>query len=482
MKWLYLFFWSGLVFAKESVLTLETVLKSVDTCFPQIMIARNQITQAKGQLISTYGKFDPQLNTTTRALPFGGYVSNYVDTEVLLPTYINGIKVYGGYRNGIGDWPIYYQNYLTNTGGEYRAGISLPVLRNRKLDNERLDVLAQRENLNISADQLQATKIRVYQEAILVYWNWVQMGHQLDIFKDLLHLAEVRQEAIKKQAHQGDLPLLAITENQQWIVQRQQMVKQGELMFRQAANDLALYYRDSHGQPKIPLPDSLPETVNSSLKIDYQFIMMIQDRMNQHPELRRLKKLYKITHLKKDLAKNDMMPFLDLNAFTSKQYGTNGYPRLIPQAGFIGMTFRFPTFQREAKGRYISATSELRQIKNESQFRFETLMLRLQNLIIGFNISQKQIKLFTQEYDLAKKVEEGERVRFFNGDSSLFLVNQRETTTTQVQINLLNAKIMFNRIKYQIKYYLNKPYLFDCASSEQKVLNLRDAVGLRLRN
>ena len=109
-------------------------------------------------------------------------------------------------------------------------------------------------------------------------------------------------------------------------------------------------------------------------------------------------------------------------------------------------------------------------------------MLRLQNLIIGFNISQKQIKLFTQEYDLAKKVEEGERVRFFNGDSSLFLVNQRETTTTQVQINLLNAKIMFNRIKYQIKYYLNKPYLFDCASSEGKALNLRDAVGLRLRN
>jgi outer membrane protein TolC len=481
MKWFWLILWSGIVFSKEPVLTMETVLKSVDNCFPQIMIARNQITQAKGKLISTYGKFDPQLNTTTRALPFGGYVSNYVDTEVLLPTYINGLKVYGGYRNGVGDWPIYYQNYLTNTGGEYRAGVSLPILRNRKLDNERLDVLAQRENLKISADQLQATKIRVYQEAILVYWNWVQMGHQLHIFKELLQLAKIRQQAIEKQAHQGDLPLLAVTENQQLIVQRKQMVRQGELLFQQAANDLALYYRDTQGRPQNPKPGSLPKKVNSPLQIDHRFINMIQDQIDQHPEIRRLKKLYKITHLKKDLAKNDMMPFLDLNAFTSKQYGTNGYPRLLPQAGFVGLSFRLPTYQREAKGRYISATSELRQIKNESQFKLETLMLRLQNLVVGFNISQKQIKLFTQEYELAKKVEEGEKIRFFNGDSSLFLVNQRETASTQVQINLLNAKIIFNRIKYQIKYYMNKPYQFDSESSEKKALNFRDAVGLRLR-
>lgn len=481
MRWFWIILCCNSVFAHNQTLTLASVLKSVDRCFPQIIIARNQITQAKGQLIATYGKFDPQLNTTTRALPFGGYVSNYVDTEVLIPTYVNGLKVFGGYRNGIGDWPIYYQNYLTNTGGEYRAGFSLPIMRNRKLDNERLDILAQRENLKISADELQATRIKVYQEAIIVYWNWVQMGHQLAIFKNLLHLAEIRQAAIAKQAHQGDLPLIAITENQQLIVQREQMVQQGELMFLQASNDLALYYRDLKGQPKKPLINVLPSLVSSPVKIDRQFIAKIQAQMNQHPELRKLDKLYKITHLKKDLAKNDMLPFLDLTAYTAKQYGGNGYPGLIPQAGFIGFSFKFPTYQREAKGRYISASSELRQIKNETQFRFETLTLRLQNLVIGFNISKKQIKLFMKEYDLAKKVEDGERKRFFNGDSSLFLVNQRETITTQAKINLLNSKIFYNRIKNQIKYYLAKPLKFSRHSPEHKALNLRDATGLRLK-
>lgn len=468
-------------FAQDKVLELEHVFKSIENSFPQILLARNQITQAKGQLMRTYGKFDPQFNTTTRALPFGGYVSNYVDTEVVLPTYVNGLKVFGGYRNGIGDWPIYYQNYLTNTGGEYRAGVSLPVLRNRKLDNERADVLTQREYLKISADNLQSTKIRVYQEAIQVYWNWVQAGHQLLIFRDLLALAQIRQQAIEKQARQGDLPLLAITENQQLIVQREQIVKQGELVFEQAANDLALYYRDNQGKPKKPIYSQLPKTITSENDLNHTRIQLIENHLNQHPELRKLNKMYKITNYKRSLAKNDMQPFLDLTAYTAKQYGTNGYPLLIPQAGFIGLNFKFPAYQREAKGRYISASSELKQIKNESQFRQDTLALRLKNLIMGLRVSQKQIRLFNKEYELAKKVEEGEKIRFFNGDSSLFLVNQRETITTQAKLNLLNSKVILNKIKYQIKYYLIKPCVFNCQRIEKPSLDMKDAIGLKLR-
>jgi outer membrane protein TolC len=464
---------------QPQTLHMEEVFHSIDHYFPQILIARQQVTQAKGQLLASYGKFDPQINATTRSLPFGGYVSNYIDTELNLPTYVNGLRIFGGYRNGVGDWPIYYQNYLTNNAGEYRTGVAFPLLRNRKIDNERTDILTQVEYLKMSSDQVQAMKIKVYHEAIQVYWNWVQNGHQLMIFKELLKLAKVRQHAIEQQAQQGDLPMLAVVENQQVIVQREQLVQQGRLMLEQSANDLAFYYRDQHGKPFRPRQGQLPAELKTHLDISHQFITQLQSQIQQHPELRKLNKLLKIASLKKDLAKNDLQPFLDLTAYTSKQYGINGYPLLIPQAGFVGLSFRFPTLQREAKGRFISASSELKQVQNESQFRLESLLIRLQNLLIGFHISQKQIKLFTQEYQLAKKVEHGERVRFFNGDSSLFLVNQRETLSTQAKINVVNSKIVLNKIKYQLKYYLTQP----CRAhgfSQNSLMSGEDAIGLKL--
>jgi len=52
-----------------------------------------------------------------------------------------------------------------------------------------------------------------------------------------------------------------------------------------------------------------------------------------------------------------------------------------------------------------------------------------------------QVDLLNKELNLAKKVQNGETKKFYEGDSTLFLVNQREQTTAQVQLNSVNAKV-----------------------------------------
>ena len=49
--------------------------------------------------------------------------------------------------------------------------------------------------------------------------------------------------------------------------------------------------------------------------------------------------------------------------------------------------------------------------------------------------------LLDQEIKLAKKVQNGETKKFYEGDSTLFLVNQREQATAQVRLNSINAKV-----------------------------------------
>lgn len=418
-------------------LKLDDVLQSVSRCYPQIKIARLEINKTRGEYITALGKFDPSLALNAASQPVGGYINNYGDTELNIPTLYNGVKLFGGYRNGQGNWPIYYQNYLTNSGGEYRAGLSLPLLRDRLIDKERTDLLTTRETIRMRQQDAAATKIKVYQEAIKAYWQWIQAGLQVRTFEKLKLLAEKRQKAIIKQANQGDLPKLAIAENLQQIVQREQLLNQGKMIYEQAAINLSLYYRDPKGNPKVPVNGELPPDVLEQPEHPAENLL----QLTQHPALKKLQNYSNIIKLKQQLAKNELLPNLDATAYTFKQNGTGGYPLLIPQAAMVGVSYKFPLFQREAKGKLMSARSELRQITIEKKFLFDRLKNELTNLFIGIKVYHHQVALLNKELHLATKVQDGETKKFYAGDSTLFLVNQREQTTAQVRLNWINARV-----------------------------------------
>ncbi|WP_347252187.1 TolC family protein [Legionella sp.] len=430
-------------------LKLTDILEKVDQFYPQVIIAYLEISKAQGDYISALGKFDPNLNINSRSQPFGGYVNTHIDNELVVPTLRNGLKLFGGYRIGRGDWPIYYQNYLTNSGGEYRVGLSFPLLRNRAVDKERTALFTQAETIHLNNQNAASTKIKIYQEAIQAYWRWVEAGFQLKAFKQLLSLAKKRQNAITKQANQGELAKLAIAENLQMMIQREQFVNQGEMMLEQAAINLSIYYRDERGRRLKPKTSQLPlQVADKRLTVSTIF-----DKLKGHPELRKMESYYRIIKMKQNLARNDLLPNLDAMAYTSKQYGSGGYPRLIPQAALVGISFKFPFCQREAKGRLLSSTSELQQIKTKRKFIYEKLSNQLANLFIAIRMYSQQINLLTRSLRLAKKVEHGEIKKFYAGDSTLFLVNQREQTTTQVRLDLINAKISLQQVKDMVQFF-----------------------------
>lgn len=437
------------VASEQNKLSLDKVLHSVTRYYPKIRIARLEITKAQGAHLSALGKFDPSLDATTRSQPVGGYINNYGDTQLNVPTFYNGVTLFAGYRNGNGNWPIYYQNYLTNSGGEYRAGLSLPLLRDRLIDKERTNLLTTAESIEMKKHDAEAVKIKIYQETIKAYWQWVEAGLQLKTFRQLLKLARKRQRAIEQQANQGDLPQLAITENLQQIIQREQLLNQGMMIFEQAGINLSLYYRDEKGVPKVPMEKSLPSHV---LMQPRQLAQSIS-RLTQHPSLRKLQNYSRIIRLKRDLAQNELLPNLDATAYTFKQYGSGGYPALIPEAAFVGVSFKFPVLQREAKGNLIRTQSELDQIRTEKKFMYEQLKNELTNLFIGVKRVHQQVILLQKEYHLALKVQQGEAKKFYEGDSTLFLVNQREQATTQVKLNWINAQVQQEELKDLVRFF-----------------------------
>lgn len=433
---------------KPRPLQLIDVLQSIDAHYPQVKIAHLEIIKANGALLKAKGEFDPALESSNRSQPVGGYINNYTDTQLTLPTGYNGVKLFAGYRNGNGNWPIYYQNYLTNSGGEYRAGLSLPLLRDRLIDKQRTGLLTSAQLILLKQQDAESIKIKIYQEAIKAYWQWVEAGLQLKTFIQLLKLAQKRQKAIEQQAKLGDLAKLAISENLQQIIQREQLLNQGNMIFEQAAINLSLYLRNAQGQPCIPNHQALPVLNNMSNSKH-----PTQASIIEHPGLRKLTHYENMMKLKRNQARNELLPQLDGTAYTFKQNGTGGYPLLIPQAAMVGVSFKFPLLQRQAKGNLITADNELRQTRLEKKFLYEQLQNQYANLVIGIHRYLRQVNLLQTELKLAQTVQTGETKKFYQGDSTLFLVNQREQATTQVQLNSLHAQIKVQELKTRAQFF-----------------------------
>lgn len=157
--------------------------------------------------------------------------------------------------------------------------------------------------------------------------------------------------------------------------------------------------------------------------------------------MKRLEVYAKIVKLKLGMAQNELLPNLDATVSTYKQYGSGGEPLLIPQAAMVGLTFKLPLYRNEAKGKVISAQSELQQIDTELKFLYEQLKNELSKLFVGIKLYQQQVYLLEKELELARKLQIAETKKFNAGDSTLFLVNQREQAAAQVELNWNNAKI-----------------------------------------
>lgn len=84
---------------------------------------------------------------------------------------------------------------------------------------------------------------------------------------------------------------------------------------------------------------------------------------------------------------------------------------------------------------------------------YDQLKNELTNLYIGIRRIQQQVAFLKKEYHLALKVQHGETQKFHAGDSTLFLVNQREQVTTQVQLNWINAQVQQEELKDLVRFF-----------------------------
>ncbi|MEO0651803.1 MAG: TolC family protein [Planctomycetota bacterium] len=415
--------------APSATIELDDILLAVDLHFPLILAATEEIEIAEGELTSAQGAFDTQLGTDGFFRTEGFRDTQRINLGISQPTTAWGAVFEGGYKLGLGDFDFYEEGAQTNEGGEFRGGVTLPLFQGREIDPRRVDLWQARIARDAADPTILAARIRTAFAATSAYWRWVSAGRRREIAQRLLGLAEQRTGQVELLVETGEVAQINEKENQRLVVDRRARLLQAERDLQEAAILLSLFWRDANGAPQVPPDALLPYDFPGAKAVEELLLEGDVDFAIEHrPELRKLILDLEVLGLDVDLARNALLPTLDVGVIGSQDIGAEVSDPDDKGPFELEFLFQFgiPLQLRKARGGERAVRAKLRQLQREAQFLRETIQSEVLDARSALNQNWLSIAQARENVQLANELAELERFSFSKGQSDLLRVNLRE--------------------------------------------------------
>ncbi len=434
-----------------SALTPQEVVRSSLKHYPQVIQGLLSVEESENKLRESRGAFDARLSGEGDIRSKGYYGGDFYRAQIEKPIpYLNS-KIYGGARQGFGDFPIYEGKSETLSEGENFVGLSLSLLRNSLIDLNRFKIRNEEQNLQIAQAELLQIKIQSQTLALKAYWNWVVKGKKLKVYREILELAEQRATQIERRIKVGDLARIYKTENLQYIRKREAQVKQSELDFNTAAFYLSLFYRNEQGQTISVNNFSLPElpsatTIKPLLFAETLYSMALERNLN----IRKLQSEKEQAELGVRMGRNEMTPQLDVNLEWNRDQGV-GPTRLTGTENRIMLKMEIPIEFNRGLGRKRASEAQRDNVESQIALEKDKLKALVNSLITELNSFASIYNLSREEVEFARTLSKAEYRKFTQGASDLILVNLREENYGEAQVKNLDALLSYHLSNAEIQ-------------------------------
>ncbi|MEQ8791158.1 MAG: TolC family protein [Pirellulaceae bacterium] len=432
-------------FQNAGPLELTDVVASVYRSHPMIESAVLSRVVAAGEQFSAQGAFDLKLKGASENQPLGFY-ETYRQSAGFEQPLLGGANVFGGYRIGRGNFEPWYLERQTNGSGEFKAGVLVPLLQNRGIDDRRAELWRSGWARREVEPLIRSEFIAFVQAASVAYWEWVAAGQAYRVADDLLALAVERAAGLKRRVEAGDLPQIELTDNERLIVSREAKQIDARRKLEQSAIKLSLFFRDAQGRPVVPpgnlLPPVFPEARNYARA---QVLADIQQAQQNRPELAALEFVRRQIEVDLAQAENQLLPQLNAAVAASQDIGTptsskNDKGPLELQGGvFVDV----PLQRRKARGKIQALEAKRGQVLAKQRFASDKITTDVQNAAAAVAAAYERIGKTRRSVELARTMAEAERRKFDLGDSDLFLVNQREQQQADAELLLVEALLEY---------------------------------------
>lgn len=428
-------------FAQDKVLNPESFLKIVQTFHPISQKASIGVLKSEAEILKARGAFDPILShySAKKTLDSKNYYE-YHSPELSIPTWY-GIELSAGIENLQGT----RLDPSRTLGQTSYIGINVPLAKNLIIDKRRA-ALAQAKIMNKWAYEEQRNAINsLINDAMEAYFMWAKSYTVVDIVKQNLEIAQKRKNFVLRSVELGDRPAIDTLEASTQVQYFENLYQNKLLDFQNTTLALSVFLWSENSTPMELTWDVRPNENWTDFSFLANFDLdknsLLEKAYSNHPELKGYQ--YKIESLQVDrkLKFQNLLPKLDLSYNQLSKGGPTLYTSNLLENNFqYGFKVEIPLRFSQGRGEYAQAKLKIQEENLNLAQKKQGVELKINAYFNQFQSLKKQIS--TQENALKnyQALVKAEVSKFEQGESSLFLINSRETKSMEAAEKLIDLK------------------------------------------
>lgn len=437
--------------AQESkILSYEDFIDNVLQHHPMVKRAENETQYGEMQYKAARGNYDPMIGGNYDQKHYNGssYFTNG-SIELKQPVFTSQYLRFG-HDYGVG--PYLNPELNTPAGGLSYMGIEVGILQGLLLDKRRTEVLKSKEYVRYYNAEKQIQINGLLFEASQRYFEWLFGLELIALNNYFMNAADQRLAGIKALAEIGERATLDTIEAVIFYQTRLLEMQNVFIENQKSINSLSQFNWQSGS------PSELTTTYKPLDSLDVCFVKFKEVLANDlassaaaNPVLFKYHSFQKVLDIESRWRKELIKPVLNVK-YNFLFNTSSSYPGFSSNDYKIGVHLSFPLLLRNPINEYRMArvasqnnTLELQSKKNELDFKTSVLKQTL-------TLLTEQLKNAERSAEYSKQLVDGEKLKFENGESSVFMLNTRETKWLESQVKVAEYKLKFIQTVLNLMY------------------------------
>jgi len=449
---------------RSSVFPIDSFLNWVSAYHPVMQQANLLNDEADAMRLKARGNFDPKL--------YGDYEDKSFDQKnyfqvgeagFKIPTWF-GVDVKAAYTWSSGVF-LDASNKLP-TNGQAVLGVDVPLVQGLLFDQRRAQVQQAKLYREVNEAERRDIINNLLLNAAESYWKWAYQFQELQVYENSLRLAEDRFQLIKESYLQGDKPAIDTLESliqiQNFQVQRDQASVDYETARLELSNFLWLDDLVPLEIRKSLQPTGLESVVINN--INQRTTIFFQNMDSFHPQLRRILVKQQQLEIKERLKREMLKPQLNFSynflgdgfQLVPSKSENAALSALLTENYKWGLNFKYPLLLRKERGSLQLVRIE--QLNNNYKFKQKRLEVENKVSAIAQQLETTEQQLETQQTILNnyQRLLEAENIKFRIGESSIFLLNNREQKLIETQLKVLKFQMKYQQLQYKLEWAMGR--------------------------
>ncbi len=452
MKVLFLLIITNISTTAQTTFGYEDFKNLVLKNHPTVKQANLFPRDAESEIMQAKGSFDPKLNSYFDRKSFKGVdYYNRWDNILKIPTW-SGIDFKLGYERNIGKYLLEEESSQLLV-----AGLTIPIGQGLIIDARRNTLKQALLGRNYAEAERQKLINATIYYAAKSYWDWWFSYQQLQLIREGYDLADKRFIATRERASLGEQASIDSVEAKITLQDREVALQQAIIDLQN--NRLALSnYLWSANEIPLELPEDAAPPMAGIRKVDETSLLaLINQAKLQHPEIQKLNIKIDQLQIEERFRKEMLKPVFNANfnfiadGFTNKTIYDNKNSFSLDNHK-LGFEFVLPLFLRKERGK-------LQQIRIKQQSTgFDLNLTRriiLNDVYAAYNEVrnyEKQLKIQEDATRNQEMLVKAEQRKFDIGESTLFLINTRESKLIEMRTKVESLKSKYEKALANLAY------------------------------